>query len=158
MGTGTAFDAQKQFLANVDDAINSAVDLPSSIARFQDVLQYANSKVDFVFGLGLYMAPSDMDLRVGQISGYNNLIVIASDKQTLGINPAANADPVPPATDTGETGLVSPQEPIVPTVPESPVTTTPKEKAAHQTHTDEKTALVVGVVALGLIVLWLVKP
>ena len=29
LGTGTAFDAQKQFLANIEDAINSPVDLPS---------------------------------------------------------------------------------------------------------------------------------
>ena len=33
LGTGTAFDAQKQFLANIEDAINSPVDLPSQIAR-----------------------------------------------------------------------------------------------------------------------------
>ena len=30
LGTGTAFDAQKQFLANVEDAINSPVDLKIS--------------------------------------------------------------------------------------------------------------------------------
>ena len=48
LGTGKAFDAQKQFLANVEDVINSEVDLPSSIERYQLVLQYARSKVDFV--------------------------------------------------------------------------------------------------------------
>ena len=31
--TGTGFDAQKQFLANIEDAIASPVDIPSSIAR-----------------------------------------------------------------------------------------------------------------------------
>lgn len=31
IGTRTAFDAQKQFLANVEDAINSPVDLQSPI-------------------------------------------------------------------------------------------------------------------------------
>ena len=39
LGTGTAFDAQKQFMTNVEDAINSAVDLPSSIYRYQNTLQ-----------------------------------------------------------------------------------------------------------------------
>ena len=70
LGTGKAFDAQKQFLANVEDVINSEVDLPSSIERYQLVLQYARSKVDFVVGSGLYMMPSDMDLYIGIINGY----------------------------------------------------------------------------------------
>ena len=72
LGTGKAFDAQKQFLANVEDVINSEVDLPSSIESYQLVLQYARSKVDFVVGSGLYMMPSDMDLYIGTINGYNN--------------------------------------------------------------------------------------
>ena len=38
IGSGTAFDAQKQFLANIEDAIASPVDLPSAISRYQDVL------------------------------------------------------------------------------------------------------------------------
>ena len=47
---GTGFDAQKQFLANVEDAI------PSSIARYQKTLQYALTPLDFVFGIRLYLA------------------------------------------------------------------------------------------------------
>ena len=84
---GKAFDAQKQFLSNVEDAINSEIDIPSSIERYQSTLQYARSKVDFVFGLGLYMMPSDMDLFIGTINGFNNLIVIADDDiKNLGQN------------------------------------------------------------------------
>ena len=33
---GTGFDAQKQFMANIEDAIASPVDIPSSIARSKD--------------------------------------------------------------------------------------------------------------------------
>ena len=43
---GTGFDAQKQFLANVEDAIASPVDIPSSIARYQKTLQYASTPLD----------------------------------------------------------------------------------------------------------------
>ena len=92
LGTGKAFDAQKQFLANVEDVINSEVDLPSSIERYQSTLQYARSKVDFVVGLGLYMIPSDMDLYIGTINGYNNLITIASDDLQLGHNDTINEE------------------------------------------------------------------
>ena len=90
LGTGKAFDAQKQFLANVEDVINSEVDLPSSIERYQLVLQYARSKVDFVIGSDLYMMPSDMDLYIGTINGYNNLITIATDDLQLGFNDDIN--------------------------------------------------------------------
>jgi hypothetical protein len=92
LGTGKAFDAQKQFLANVEDAINSEVDLPSSIERYQSTLQYAKSKVDYVVGIGLYIIPSNMDLFIGTINGYNNLIVIAGNDLKLGQNVEVNED------------------------------------------------------------------
>ena len=92
LGAGKAFDAQKQFLANVEDVINSEVDLPSSIERYQSTLQYARSKVDFVVGLGLYMIPSDIDLYIGTINGYNNLITIATDDLQLGHNDTINEE------------------------------------------------------------------
>ena len=90
LGSGKAFDAQKQFLAIVEDAINSDVDLPSSIDRYQIILQYARSKVDFVIGHGLYMLPSNMEIEVGVVNGYNNLIQIATDDMQLGFNASVN--------------------------------------------------------------------
>ena len=90
LGSGKAFDAQKQFIANVEDAINSEVDLPSSIDRYQRTLQYARSKVDFVIGHGLYMLPSNMEIEVGVVNGYNNLIQIATDDMKLGFNASVN--------------------------------------------------------------------
>ena len=96
LGTGTAFDAQKQFLANIEDAINSPVDLPSQISRYQNTLKYARSKVDYVYGIGLYMSPSNMELRIGTIQDYNNKIVVATDNQELGLNNGVNVQPIPP--------------------------------------------------------------
>ena len=87
---GTGFDAQKQFLANVEDAIASPVDIPSSIARYQKTLQYASTPLDYVFGLGLYLAPSDMTLHPGNVQGYNNEIVIAGSEAAIGHNPGIN--------------------------------------------------------------------
>ena len=87
---GTGFDAQKQFLANVEDAIASPVDIPSSIARYQKTLQYASTPLDYVFGLGLYLAPSDMALHPGNVQGYNNEIVIAGSEAAIGHNPGIN--------------------------------------------------------------------
>lgn len=109
LGGGTAFDAQKQFLANVEDAISAPVDLPSAIKRYQDVLQYADSKVDYVFGFGLYMAPSNMELHVGQVGGYNNEIVVATENQTLGLNASLN-DTTPPRPFSGDGTSPTPLE------------------------------------------------
>ena len=85
--TGTGFDAQKQFLADIEDAIASPVDIPSSISRYQKTLQYASTPLDFVFGIGLYLSPSDMALHPGNIQGYNNEIRIAGSDAAIGHNP-----------------------------------------------------------------------
>ena len=90
LGVGSAFDAQKQFLANTEDAIQSPVDLPSQIIRYQNALKYARTKVDYVFGFGLYMAPSNMELRIGTIQGYNNKIILSTHDQKLWWNATVN--------------------------------------------------------------------
>ena len=156
LGAGAAVDAQKQFLANVEDAIASPVDIPTAIIRNQDVLQYARSEVNFSFGEGLFMAPGDMLLRVGKIAGYNNLIIIATEKQRLGANIGLNKDVAPPdaSNDTGEKALVKPMSAARP-----PEATTSQLDAASgiaiaSDHEDEKTALVVGGIAAGLGLLW----
>ena len=46
LGTGMAFDAPKQFVANIEDAISSPVDLTSVIKHYQDVLTYSQTKVN----------------------------------------------------------------------------------------------------------------
>ena len=173
LGAGTAFDAQKQFQANIEDAISSPVDLPSAISRYQDVLQYARSEVNFSFGTGLYMAPGDMLLRVGKVAGYNNLIIIATDAQSLGLNSDLNKDVAPPdaANDTGEGGLVKPASGDITTQPPAPAaseatTSQPDDTSTKQDiataysnsdHEDEKTALVVGGIAIGLGLLWFLR-
>ena len=90
LGTGIVFDAQKQFLANIEDAINSPVGLPSQKARYQNTLKCARSKVDFVYGTGLYMSPSNRELRIGTIQDYNNKIVIANNVEELGLSLGLN--------------------------------------------------------------------
>ena len=72
------------------DAIASPVDIPSSISRYQKTLQYAATPLDFVFGIGLYLSPSDMALHPGNIQRYNNKIQIAGLDTAIGHNPGIN--------------------------------------------------------------------
>ena len=60
LGTKQAFDAQRQFLSNVEDAINSPVDVGDAISRYENVLSKAQSDVDYVFGQDMFMTPSNI--------------------------------------------------------------------------------------------------
>ena len=64
--------------------------MPSQITRYQNALKYARTKVDYVFGFGLYMAPSNMELRIGTIQGYNNKIILSTHDQKLWWNATVN--------------------------------------------------------------------
>ena len=176
---GRAFDAQTEFLSLLEDAIASPVDLGAAIQRYQDVLRYAGSSVNFSFGQGLYMAPSDMELRVGQIAGYNNEIIIAGAEQTLGQNDGLNKEavpsppvgpvaPTPPADGTdGTPETPTPSFPLpggeqkTDAPPESPVKKLRRQVSEGldlDAHEEQKQALVIGGIAVGLLALWLVAP
>ena len=91
------------------------------------------------------MAPSDMLLRIGQVAGYNNEIVVATGGQKLGVNAGANVAKPPPNA-AGEKRHCCP-------------TRTQRWQAggcrADSEDDDEKTALIVGGVSASL--LWLIS-
>ena len=62
------------------------VNIPEDKQRFQNVLQYARSKVDYVIGESMYMIPSDMNVQSGKIKNYNNKILESKSYFKLGIN------------------------------------------------------------------------
>ena len=145
LNPSTGFDVQKQFLANLEDAINSAVDLPSSIKRYQDTLRYARSKVDFVVGTGLYVLPSILRLQVGLIKNYNNVILIAGDDQKMGKNDDLNNSP-------SVMHKVDHTPPVA-----SELIATPPVVPRLDSHDAEKVALVVGLTVLGLVYFYFSK-
>ena len=152
LGTGTAFDAQKQYLANIEDAINSPVDLPSQIARYQNTLKYARSKVDFVYGIGLYMSPSNMELQIGTIEDYNNEVVIATDSELLGLNNSVNTKPIKPKQNDAFQGTPTIKKSNIskPSVTPKPVVT-PQINTTVE-HENNKTALIVVSIAAALLI------
>ena len=83
-------DAQRVFLNNFENVINRRVDIPEDIRRFQKTLQYARSKVDYAIGEFVYMLPSDMNLRIGNVRNYNNKILISSPSFKIGTNLKVN--------------------------------------------------------------------
>ena len=168
LGGGNAFDVQKQFLANVEDAINAPVDIPNSIDRYQSVLQYARSKVDYIIGIGLYMIPNNIDLCVGRINGYNNLIIIASpdeiSEMQLGHNNKVNDEQIvpqetfttppdnfdAPALSIDETALDAPALSIDETALDAPE----NQKVSHD---EKKILLTLAGITVGSFLIWFSK-
>ena len=85
-------DAQRTFLNTFENIINRKVNIPEDIRRFQKTLQYARSKVDYVIGEFIYMLPSDMNLRIGRVQGYNNKILVSRTGFKIGTNLKINLD------------------------------------------------------------------
>ena len=80
--------AQRIFYDNLEDVINKAVSLQADIDRYQSVLKYGRSKLDYSVGKRLYMLPSDMLLKpLNQtIEDYNDKIIANSNGFELGKN------------------------------------------------------------------------
>ena len=85
-------DAQRTFLNSFQNTVNRRVNIPEDIRRFQKTLQYARSKVDYAIGEFIYMLPSDMNLRIGNVINYNNKILISSPSFKIGTNVKVNID------------------------------------------------------------------
>ena len=86
--------AQKVFLNNFENVVNHRVDIWEDIKCYQDTLSYALSKVDYSVGEGVYMLPSDMNLKIR--SGPQAILsiseIIVSDGMfSLGRNNMVNA-------------------------------------------------------------------
>ena len=107
----TGLDAQKQFLSDIEDAIASPVDSPSSISRYQKTPQYASTPLDFVFGIGgiwLYLSPSDIALHPGNIQEHHNEIQKAGSDTAIGHNPGINeAEPIASKSDKAFQGKIA---------------------------------------------------
>ena len=85
-------DAQRTFLKTFENIVNRRVNIPEDIQRFQKTLQYARSKVDYAIGEFIYMLPSNMNLRIGNVRNYNNEILISSPSFKIGTNIKVNID------------------------------------------------------------------
>ena len=83
-------DAQRTFLNSFENIVNRRVNIPEDIRRFQKTLHNARSKVDYAIGEFVYMLPSDMNLRIGNVRNYNKKILISSPSFKIGTNVKVN--------------------------------------------------------------------
>ena len=91
---GRALDAQSIWRTLFEQLVKSDSGIGDEIRRYQDVLQYASSKVDFNVGEGVYMLPSNMVLAMGDRTGFNNKILVSEHGFKIGVNKLVNSGPV----------------------------------------------------------------
>jgi hypothetical protein len=92
--SGKSLDAQSQVLTLINDAVVESKN-PSrvdSIKRYQDSIDETHSKLDFALGSGLYLIPSDMILKIGNIVRWNNNIQVADASMSIGKNSKLNRE------------------------------------------------------------------
>ena len=106
-------DTQQKFRNLVTDCINRVINISADILRYQNTLSLAGVNLDFVFGIGLYMALSNMLLDMSRnIAQNNNEIREATEDLNFGKNENINAKEIPlnHSNDTGEKSVVVPQQ------------------------------------------------
>ena len=140
------------FLNTFESIVNRRVNIPEDIQRFQKTLQYTRSKVDYVIGEFIYMLPSDMNLRIGRVQGYNNKILVLRTGFKIGTNLKINLD-----VKSKEVEMVKTEPDVKPKVKTKPnIKPNKKHKqdvkpniklnreSKHDTYEEEKVALVLG--------------
>ena len=153
-----AIAAQRLFYDNLEDVINKSVSLQDDIARYQNVLKYARSNLDYSVGEGLYMLPSDMLLKpLNQvIDGYNDKIVLNTSGHALGrvIPQVKKALPQKTAKPLAVAG--GPLD-LAPSPASLLQRATKSLRAKVSDHEDEKQALTLALVGLALFAVWYIK-
>ena len=101
----SALTAQKAFLNNFENVVNLRVDIREDIKHYQDTLSYASSKVDYSMREGIYMLPSNMNLKIkSRTAGYNNEILVSNSGFNMGRNDMVNTSV--PEKSSHETSII----------------------------------------------------
>lgn len=88
----TSSETQQYFIDLLEQNIKSLFSIPESIAQYQNSITKTNSRINFVVGIGLYMMPADMVLKLGSMENYNNNILVAEGNVNIGFNENINKE------------------------------------------------------------------
>ena len=149
----SAVDAQEVFKSTFKVLIDQDYSISSDIQRYQDVLEHALSKVDFSVGIGVYMFPSNLNLKIGSTKGYNNKILISSVGMKIGPNIEINKDKLPEpvkARDVKQDDASMENTDKQP-IKEHPMAQDDNSRMLAKKHGDDKLAITLLIVGTGLI-------
>ena len=83
---------KKIWQSSFEQLVKSNFGIANEIQRYQNVLNYASSKVDFNIGEGVYMLPSNMILSMRNKTGFNNKILVSDQGFKIGVNRLINKE------------------------------------------------------------------
>ena len=87
--TGTAVNAQTDFLVLVDDAIKTLT-VSNEPAKYQNVIEKTKVRLNLVVGRGTLLMPARMIINTESVVGYNNNLKRATNDMKLGVNNQVN--------------------------------------------------------------------
>ena len=141
--SASAVDAQTVLKGMFKELINEDYSISIDIERYQRMLEYALSKVNFSVGIGIYMLPSNLNLSIEKTTKfYNNKILVSNTDMKIGSNRDINRD---------HKNLTPPNVPkkiVIPAVQHKPPHNL---KMLTEKHNDEKLAITLLIVGTGLI-------
>ena len=137
-------DAQEFFKSTFKALIDEYYSISNNIQRYQDMLEHALSKVDLSVGTGIYILPSNLNLKVGSRKGYNSKILIGSTEMEIGPNKEVNKDKLPEPVKAKDNTPMKKK-----TVKEDHLMD--KSIMLTEQHNDEKLAITLLIVGAGLI-------
>ena len=140
-----AVDVQEVFKSTLKELLGEDYSISNDIQRYQDALKRALSKVHFSIGTGIYMLPSNLNLSIGSVKGYNNKILISSAGMKIGSNIEINKDKLP------EPGNVKHDASDKQPIKEHSVAQGDNLRMLTEKHNDEKLAITFLIVGTGLI-------
>ena len=85
----TSLDFPQVFKENFENVINRSVNTEEDIQRYQNILKYSSSKVDYNIAVGAYMCPSDM--KISNVN-WSNLLNNKSNKIGKVITKASDSE------------------------------------------------------------------
>ena len=134
-------DAQNVFNSTFKELINEEYSIGIDIERYQGALEHALSKVDFLIGIGIYMLPSNLNLKIGKTKGCNNKILVSNTDMKIGSKRDINKD-----------RKKLPDVPkVVASADQHETTISHNLKMFTEKHNDEKLAITFLIIARGLI-------
>ena len=134
-------DAQNVFNSTFKELINEEYSIGIDIERYQGALEHALSKVDFLIGIGVYMLPSNLNLKIGKTKGCNNKILVSNTDMKIGSKRDINKD-----------RKKLPDVPkVVASADQHETTISHNLKMLTEKHNDEKLAITFLIIARGLI-------
>ena len=104
-----SLECQQNFVDLLESSVKSLFSIPEGIQKYQDAIANTNARINYAVGIGLYMIPADLVLKVGVIQKYNNNIIIADDSVEIGENEDLNR----PTTAKSQVSTVPVEETIV---------------------------------------------